>query len=154
MTDRKKSADELGAKVAFQAAKNAAGRALENALSTDEERAQRTAAQAEVARRRRNKRIALGVVGLLLVLGAIGLALHFWYWFLLLGLIGLAGLYGRHRWRRGRAARKKATQLAAQAPAKQTRAEPPSLAAQVVTPEHADASIEDELAELKARVGK
>lgn len=44
--------------------------------------------------------ILLGLLGLFLVIGVVGLALTYWPYFLIAGLLGLAGLYGRWRWRR------------------------------------------------------
>lgn len=145
MSDLEKTARELGTKTAFAAAKDAAERALEDAMLTEEERVRRRAEQDALARRTRNKRIVQIAIGSLLVIGVIGLLLHYWYWALLLGLVGATGLYGRHRWRKRRAARPKSEPAALEAP--RVRVEP---AAPPV--EEADASVEDELAALKARV--
>jgi hypothetical protein len=144
MSDAKSSAEALGANAAFAVAKSAAERALEEALLTDEERAKRRAEQDALARRRRTKRIAVGVVGALVVVGLIGLMLHYWYWSLLLGLLGAAGLYARRRFRNRRAARLKPRVAAAAEP----RARIEVKAARFEEPEP---SIEDDLAELKAR---
>jgi Flp pilus assembly protein TadB len=148
VSDVGKPADDLGTKAAFAVAKHAAERALEDALLTDEERAKRRAEQDALAKRKRNKRIALVAIGSLLVIGLIGLMLHYWYWSLLLGLAGVAGLYGRHRWRARRAARKKPEVAAArEAPALRARIEQePARVADL------DSSVEDDLAELKARL--
>lgn len=142
----------LTAKAAFTAAKDAAERALEDALSTERERAARKAEEAEKAKRRRKKRLVLAVLGLVIVLGVVGLALRYWYWFLLLGLAGIVALYARHRWRRFRAGRR---EKEAEVPAKK---EPRELSAppapRLAPPEPAGPSVEDELAELKARLKK
>ena len=153
MNDLKKAANELSAKAAFSAAKDAAQRAIDDVLSTEEERAQRKAERAELARKKRNKWIALGVVGLLLLLGVLGLALHFWHWFLLAGIVALAALYGRHRWRRSRKARGTAAapRVVETRVVSEQRDAPPAVQPSTAEP---DTSIEDELAALKARVKK
>ena len=107
-------------------AKHAAERALERETSTP---------------RKRNKRIVQAVIGALVVVGLIGLMLHFWYWSLLLGLVGVVGLYGRHRWRARRALREKP--------------EVPALKARIeteVAPAAKEDAVDDDLAELKARL--
>lgn len=151
MVDLKKASEELTAKAAFSAAKNVAERAIEDALSSDEERAQRKAEEAALAKKKRTKVLVLGVVGLLLVLGVIGMVVSYWHWFLLAGLVGLAALYGRHRWHERREGKR-----AESAPPKPARvaAEPPRVRAAPteVEPPGASQSIEDELAELKARL--
>lgn len=147
MSDAEKSANELRAKAAFAVAKHA----LDDALLSDEDRAKRDA----LARRKRSKRFAQVVIGSLLVVGLVGLVLHYWYWALLLGFIGAAGLYVRHRWRARRAARetkkeKKKPEVAAtrEAPALKARIAPePRVADEVL-----EASVDDDLAELKARL--
>jgi hypothetical protein len=157
----KKAADELTAKAAFSAAKNALDGALTDALASDEERAQRKAEQAALAKRKRTKLIALIVVGLLLTLGLIGMVLSYWQWFILLGLLGLAALYGRHRWRQRRRARAADEVKAIRSPevprpSEGVRPRPPEVAAptQPATESSAEVerAIEDELAALKARV--
>ena len=156
MVDLKKATDELTAKAAFEAAKNAATRAIEDATSTDEERAEREAERAALAKRKRTKLIALGAVGLLLALGVIGLVIGYWHWFLLAGLVGLVALYGRHRWRQRRSAKKgleaepprAARRAPERLPAPAARVAPATKAAS----DEPDESIEDELAALKARL--
>ncbi len=167
MSDLKKSANEMTAKTAFSAAKDAAERALDDALSTEEERAARKAEEAEAKSRRRKKQLALAIVGLLIVLGVIGLVLRYWYWFLLLGVVGLVALYGRHRWRKYRAAKKAPAAEEAEAAVvakvevrevrevRETRDAPRKRAPlPPVEPEVDAQAIEDELAALKARVKK
>ena len=77
--DLKKATDELTTKAVFAAAKDKAERALEDALSTDEERAARKAEEDAAAKKKRTKLLIMGGVGLLLVLGAIGLVIHYWH---------------------------------------------------------------------------
>ncbi len=150
MSDLKKAAEELGASAALSHAKRAAGRALEDVLSTDEERAAREAREAEAQQKKRRKLIAFAVVGLLLVLGVVGLVLSYWQYFLLAGLVGLMALYGRYRWRKRRA------RSPSPAPAV-SETEPPAVKARVASvtrPSAPDPSVDDELAELKSRLRK
>jgi hypothetical protein len=128
-----KLADEAGAKVALAIAKTAAARALEEGLD----------------RRKRNKRIVVAVIGLLVAVGLIGLLLHYWYWSLLLGLVGAAALYGRHRWRASRARRLKPEEVAAhELPPKKVRIDPAPSPPTV----NEEEGVDEELAELKARL--
>ena len=147
-----KPTDDLRAKAAFAVAKHAVERALDDAMLSDEDRAKRRAEETSLARSKRNKRIAVGVIGALLVIGLIGLILNYWYWALLLGLVGAAGWYARHRWRARAASRKKlepaTTAAPREAPARKVRVEP--RAAPVAEP--SDESIDDDLAELKSRM--
>jgi len=137
-------------KSAFAAAKQAAERALDDALLSDEERQKRRAAEGALARRKRNVRIARVAVGSLLAVGLVGLMLHYWYWALLLGLVGVAALYGRHRWRARRASRAKPEAAAPrEAPVVKARVAPDPVR---VEDPVADASVDDDLAELKARL--
>lgn len=156
MSDREKSVDELQAKAAFAVAKHAAERALGDALLGDEERAKRRTTEHALSRRKRSTRIALVAVGLLLVVGLVGLMLHYWYWALLLGFVGVGGLYGRHRWRARRASRERKPEVAAarEAPAVKTRIAPEPRLAPAPAAEIDEASIDDDLAELKARMKK
>jgi len=106
MADLKKVADDVTTKAALAAGQSAAKRAIENLMSSDEERAEKDAEEAALAKRKRTKLIVFGVVGLLLLLGLVGMVVTYWQWFFLLGLLGVAGLYGRYRWRKRRAAKK------------------------------------------------
>jgi hypothetical protein len=148
------SDDDVRAKAAFAVAKRAVEGALDDALMSDEERAKKDA----LAKSQRTKRIAQIVIGGLIVIGLIGLIINYWYWALLLGFLGAGGWYLRRRWR-ARASRKKesskkeskpvaALRAPVQAPKKKVRVEP-----QKVEPlEIPEASIDDDLAELKARM--
>lgn len=100
MADPRNVVDDLTTKAALAAGKDAARRAVEDLLSSDEEKAQKEAERVAQSKRRRNKLIAYGVVGLILVLGLVGMVLSYWPWFVLAGLVGVAGLYGRHRLRK------------------------------------------------------
>lgn len=157
MDDLKKAAAELSGKAALEKAKNAAGRAIQDVFSTEEERERRKAEEAVAAKRKRTKWIVLGIIGVLLVLGVVGMVLRYWPFFLLLALVGLAALYGRYRWRRSRKARARAAPVEERVveirPVEQAepRVEPPVIRGTNAEP---DASIEDELAALKARVKK
>lgn len=150
------------AKAAFAVAKHAVERALDDAMLSDEERAKRRAEETALARGNRNKRIAQIVIGGLIVIGLIGLILNYWYWALLLGVVGAGGWYLRRRWRARRAERKKEPKQATrsrdakpepaalrEAPArKRVKIEEPARAPAEVS----DESIDEDLAELKARM--
>ncbi len=155
MADLKKSANALATKAAFAAAKEAAERALDDALTSDEERERRKAEQTALAKRKRTKIIALGLVGLLLVLGVIGLAVSYWQWFFLLGLVGLAALYGRYRWRkwRRRAQEASVAEPKLAAPKQKARVIDVEPLPKASAAEEAQA-IEEELAALKSRLDK
>ncbi len=149
MVDLKKATEELTANAVLAAARGK----LEDALSTEEEREQRKAKEAALAKRKRTKLLVMGAVGLLLVLGVIGMVVNYWQWFLLLGLLGLGALYGRHRWRN----RSKLAEKASTPP--RPRVEQPKAPARVAAPEQpvrpeSSETIEDELAALKARLDK
>jgi hypothetical protein len=88
-----KLVDKLTTKAALAAGKDA----VDDLLSSDDEKAQKETERAAEAKSKRQKRIAYAVVGLLIVIGVLGLMLSYWHWFLLAGLAGLAGIYG---WRR------------------------------------------------------
>jgi Flp pilus assembly protein TadB len=156
MGDLKKAASEMSGKAAFAAAKNAAQRAVEDALLTEDERARRKAERTERAKKKRAKWIVLGVVALAVLLGVIGMALSYWKWFVLAGLGALVALYGRHRWRRYRVAARRpraieASRLDAGRAEIEARVESPVAQPRSTEP---DTSVDDELAALKARVKK
>ena len=95
MADLEDLKKELASRAALVAGKDAAKRFAEDLLTSDEEKKAKEAA----SKSRRTKYLAYGVVGLLLVLGAVGLVLSYWQYFLLAGLLGVAGLYGYFRLR-------------------------------------------------------
>jgi Flp pilus assembly protein TadB len=147
-------ADDLTAKAALAAAKGAMQNALTEAMSSEDERKQRKAEQAALAKRRRTKLIVFGVVGLLLALGVIGLVVSYWQWFLLLGVLGLAALYGRHRWRKRRDAKHPDEAKAPRPVAVLGLTDGTPDRVTESTSADATESVEDELAALKARFGK
>jgi Flp pilus assembly protein TadB len=143
MTDLDDAAQKLATKATLRAARDAASKALEDALLTDEERAQRKVADAAAAKRKRQKVIVFSVVGLLLVLGIVGLVISYWHWFLLAGLVGLVALYGRYRWRKRRGEKPNPPRKVA-SPVARVAIESAAIAD--------DTDVEDELRALKARV--
>jgi hypothetical protein len=100
VSDLRRTSDELATKAALAAGRDAAGRAMDDLLSTDEEKAEKAATRDHASKSRRTKLIAYAVVGLLLVLGIVGFVLSYWQWFLLLGLAGVVGVVGWHRLRK------------------------------------------------------
>lgn len=181
MADLKRLAEDATTRAAIAAGKDAAKRALDDIILSDEEKAKRETEKAEVQKSRRWKYIALGVLGLCLVVGVIGLVLSYWQYFLLAGLLGAGALYGWWRFRKSRSAAKEAKEAAVEAAAKpaaiKAKAEPVrvveepevDLAAQRAAAaqearERAEAQrearaeaerqIDDELAEMKARLKK
>ncbi|MBL8742388.1 MAG: hypothetical protein JNK04_14870, partial [Myxococcales bacterium] len=106
MADLKRLAEDATTKAAIAAGKDAAKRALDDLLSTDEEKAKREAEKAGEQKSRRWKYIALGVLALCLVVGVVGLMLKFWTYFLFAGVLGVAALYGWWRLRKRRSATK------------------------------------------------
>lgn len=148
LDDLKKAAGELPAKAAYARAKAAAERVLEESLMSDEELEAKRAQDEALAKRKRQKTLALVVIGALIVLGVVGMVLAYWHWFLLAGLLGLAALYARHRWRtRSKGTPAPKTRVEATPKAKAAEPEKPALASR----EAHDREIEDELAALKAR---
>jgi Flp pilus assembly protein TadB len=157
MAAPRKVAQDLATKSALAAGTSAAKRAIEDLMSTDQERARMDAERAAHAKRRRTKRIAFGLVGLLLVLGAIGLLLSYWHWFLLLGLLGLVAFYGRYRWRnrrKGQPARLAARAKHGSLQESSERARARDASAREAAGANEAQSIDDELARLKSRFGK
>ncbi len=100
MSDLKKVTDELAAKAALAAGKDAAKRAVADLFESDEDKTKKEAERSEASKKKRTKYIAYAVVALLLVLGLVGLVLSYWQYFLLAGLLGVAGLYGYWRLRK------------------------------------------------------
>ena len=123
MADFDKMTDDLADKAALATGVNAAKRALQDALLSDEERAARKVELERTSKSRRNKLIAYGVIAVLLVVGVVGLALTYWYLFLLAGLLGVGAIYARGRLRARRAGRAAtASERAADATASEARA--------------------------------
>ncbi len=118
MAERKRISDDLATQAALAAGKNAAKRAVEDLLSTDEEKAQQEAEDAAKAKRRRTKLIIYAVVGLLIVLGVVGLVINYWQWFILAGVVGLLALFGYSRLRKRFASKKESREEPAQLSAK------------------------------------
>jgi hypothetical protein len=155
MTDLDDAAGKLARSATLRAARDAASRALDDALLSDEERAERKAKEEAASKRKWQKRIAIGVVALLLVLGIVGLVINYWQWFLLAGVLGLVALYGRYRWRKRRSEGSRATgEPASTKRSTPERIEPPRarVTAERVSPPSDDTDVEAELAALKARV--
>ena len=159
MADTNKLLDDATANALLTAGKHAAERAARDLLSTDEERAARQAEEARATKKRRWKLVAMGVLGLCVVIGVIGMLLSYWHWFLLLGLAGIASLLG-WRWLGRRMAARKERAAKRIAPpsselAQKAIAAPPE--ARKATDALAEAElseeeVEEELAALKARV--
>lgn len=97
MADLKKAADDAATRAMIAAGKDAAKRAVEDLLTSDEERAAKQAEQAPTSKARLWKIIGIGVLSLLVVVGVVGMLLTYWHWFLLAGVLGLGGLYGWSR---------------------------------------------------------
>jgi hypothetical protein len=100
MADLKRATDELATQAALAAGRDAAKRLAGGLLSEDEASAPKDAERPAASKSRRNKLIAYGVFGLLIVFGVLGLVVSYWHWFLLLGALGLGGLYGWYRIRK------------------------------------------------------
>jgi len=157
MADLKRAAEEAAAKAVVAAGKDAAKQAARELLSP-------AGQDAEAGKKRRTKIIVMAVLGLCVLVGVVGVALSYWHWFLLIGMLGLGGLYARWRWQRRRAAK-------LEAPAKLEAAEPRAAEARVAKRVQAverdpeaeararaeaaaadEAAVEDELAAMKARL--
>lgn len=166
MSDLDKATDELAARAALAAGKEAAGR-LAARLTSEDAAPERGSPSAAPRTSRRAKLIAIGLLALLVLVGLLGLVVSYWHWFLLIGLAGLLGLYGWHRLRKRLRSRGAPAGAAISEPrgAQQRRGErleqPPSTAA-TVAPERpapreqrsVDEELDEELAALKARVQK
>ena len=157
-SERQKPTDDVATSVALALGKDAARRAVDGLLTSDEDPREKPAN----SKSRRNKLIVYGILALLVLIGIAGMMLRFWPWFLLLGVIGFVGLYGWSRLRK-RFARKaanaadtvtakaeptlrvEAARIDAEEREAQARAEASALA---------ESEIEDELAAMKARLEK
>ena len=102
MADPKDLKRELTTRALLEAGKDAAKRAIEDFTLTDDEKAARDAERAEAAKRRRWKWIAIGVVGLVLVISLIFLLAKIWMWILGFALLAAASVaiyfYARRKW--------------------------------------------------------
>ena len=140
MVDLERETDDLAARATLAAGKDAAKRFA-------------------ASKSRRNKLIAYGIFGLLIVLGVLGLVASYWHWFLLLAALGLVGLYGWHRIRKRLASKGKPEQ-ATLSNRERKRVELPreQPAVDASAREKAQAieqqEIEDELAAMKTRLSK
>lgn len=155
MVDPRSIADEAAARAALAAGKGVAKRALEDLLSSDEDRAAKEAERAAVAKRRRTKLYVYGVIGALLVVGLVGMVIGYWQYFLLLGLLGVGGIYGRYRLRAWQKARAKAKGDASSAPStalveETARAEPRRERATAPTEDEAQPELEADLVSREA----
>lgn len=164
-SERPKRSDDVATEVALALGKDAAKRAVDGLLSSDEERAGEEAERPGKSKSRRNKLIAYGVVALLVLVGIAGLMLRFWPWFLLLGIVGFVGLYGWSRIRKRFSAKKAEPALrveesavaqnqipAARIDAEEARAREAQAREEARAIEESE--IEDELAAMKARLDK
>ncbi len=148
---------EAAARAGATAAKEAARGAARDLVAGDPPR-----------KARARKLLAFFVVGLCLLLGLVGLVVHYWVWFLGLGLVGVAGIVGYARARAALAARRNrestprhtpsvtsAARLAPASPnAPTVPVDAPNEAARAAGCAEAEAlAVEEELAALKARVG-
>lgn len=159
----------------LRAGAGAAKRAVEDLLLTDEERAARDQERAAERKKKNSRLLAYVALGLLLVVGLIGLALTYWHWFLLAGVLGIAGIvaarYVRKSWERRRAGVKGEAEPAvgkravADAPASpivprkvERRVAPAAEALDAKAVEQTRArdaaAVDEELAALKAKFGK
>ncbi len=111
MADLKRLAEDATTKAAIAAGKDAAKRALDDFILSDEEKAKRQTEKAEVQKSRRWKYIGFGLLALCLLAGLLGLlmaVMSYWPYFLMAGVLGAAGLYGWWRLRKSRGPRKEA----------------------------------------------
>ncbi|MBL8715725.1 MAG: hypothetical protein JNL79_07000 [Myxococcales bacterium] len=160
-------ARKASARAALSAGKNAARKAIEDLTLSDEERAARDEAEAKAAKARRWKYLAIGIVGLCLLIGIVGMLASLWKYFLGLALLAALGFYVYWRLRPLLASRKvrvaeqverkrvadESKQLEADRQAQAVAAERAAIAAEraAIAKEQA---IEDELAALKAKAKK
>jgi len=106
VSDDLKLPKDVIARVALEAGKDAAKKALAGVLP-EEDGALAQSASGEkspeaqrAATLRRWKILAVVVLSLSVVIGVIGLVISYWQWFLFAGVLGLAGLYGYYRLRK------------------------------------------------------
>ena len=177
MADLKDLAEGVATKASIAAGKDAAKRALDDLLLSDEEKAERAAVETRDSKGRRWKLVAIAVLGLFLIVGVIGLVLNYWQWFLAAGVLGLVGLYAW--WRMRRRLGKKAepavetvapARVATESPKERLRAPDPAEAAEAQARAkearearakelaearaQSEAEVDEELAAMKARLKK
>jgi Flp pilus assembly protein TadB len=162
MAERKRLVEDAAARALVAAGKDAAKRAADDLLSSEDERSSE-----ELERKGSSKRwklIGIGLLALFLVVGVIGMVMSYWPWFLLAGVVGLAGAVGWRRLSKRRAAKR------APRPTLEARIEPEKAAALrprvVVADEPQEAekrvareleeaqAVDEELAAMKARLGR
>ncbi len=160
-------ARKASARAALSAGKNAARKAIEDLTLSDEERAARDEAETKAAKARRWKYLAIGIVGLFLLIGIVGMLASLWKYFLGLALLAVLGGYVYWRLRPLLSARKvrvaeqvertrvvdESRQLEAERKAEAVAAERAAIAAERAALAKEQA-IEDELAALKAKARK
>jgi hypothetical protein len=146
MTDLKKLADDATTKAVIAVGRDAAKRAVDGLLSGDDASVPEPE-KAEASKSKRWKLIAMGVLGLFLVVGLIGLLLSYWYWFLGAGVLGVAGLIGYSRLRSRIAKRS----LPKEAAKDEDVAAPPVRISKAADPEPVRPSAEERRAEVESR---
>lgn len=100
MSEHERTPDELAAQAALAAGRQYAERAVHGLVSSEVDEDDSDATPEAPTKRRRFKLVAFGVVALLIVLGALGMVVSYWHWFLLAGVLGAVGLYGWYRVRK------------------------------------------------------
>jgi hypothetical protein len=106
VADRKRTSEDIAARVVVAAGKEVGKKALDRVLPPDETDADEDGDD-KPKRKRRGWLIAGGIAALLVVIGVIGLVMAYWQWFLLAGVLGLAGIIGYYRVRRRFSSKKK-----------------------------------------------
>jgi hypothetical protein len=167
MADLKKLAEDATTKAMIAAGKDAARRAANDLLASEEAGEAKATADAGAKKSRRTKLIVFAVLGLFVLVGLVGLLLSYWQWFLLAGIVGIGGLYGylRLRGRRAKAKEEEAARVEAARQAEETKTKERLRVADADARERdaralaearaAEAqAVEDELAALKARIKK
>lgn len=104
MSDLDRLTQEAATKAAVAVGRDAAKRAVDELLSGEDTNASAEESAAD-SKNRRWKIIGAVVLGLCLVVGVLGLLLHYWLYFLAAGLLGVGGLVGWSRLRKRMGAR-------------------------------------------------
>ena len=165
MSDIRKLADDLTTKAAIEAGKGALSDAVDDLLSSDEEKERKEAERKAKSKSRRNKLILYGVIGLLIVVGVLGFVASYWHWFLIAGLLGAGGVYGWSRLKKrfGKEKDDEPEEIAQEEAPKRVEIEPEDPEEQKAARLHAararaeaeaveEQAIDDELAAMKARL--